>query len=65
MARNPTMPPAASAACYGSSCARPDEAALPMFAPEALGLAGIVVDVRVTQIVKGMRGVHAFLPDKL
>ena len=36
-----------------------------MFAPEALGLAGIVVDVRVTQIVKGMRGVHAFLPDKL
>ncbi|MEZ4618814.1 MAG: acetamidase/formamidase family protein [Caldilineaceae bacterium] len=30
---------------------------------EALGLASIIVDVRVTQIVNGVRGVHAFLPD--
>jgi acetamidase/formamidase len=29
---------------------------------EALALAGLVVDLRVTQIVNGVRGVHAILP---
>lgn len=29
---------------------------------EALALAGLVVDVRVTQLVNGVRGVHALLP---
>ncbi len=32
---------------------------------EALGLASIIVDLRVTQIVNGVRGVHAFLPDTM
>lgn len=30
---------------------------------EALGLASLVVDMRITQIVNGTRGVHAVLPD--
>lgn len=30
---------------------------------EALGLASLVVDMRITQIVNGIRGVHAVLPD--
>ena len=29
---------------------------------EALGLAGLVVDFRVTQVVNGMQGIHAILP---
>jgi acetamidase/formamidase len=29
---------------------------------EALALAGLVVDLRVTQIVNGVKGVHAMLP---
>jgi acetamidase/formamidase len=29
---------------------------------EALALAGLVVDLRVTQVVNGVRGVHAVLP---
>ena len=31
---------------------------------EALALASLVVDLRITQIVNGTRGVHAVLPDK-
>jgi acetamidase/formamidase len=31
-------------------------------AKEALALAGLVVDLRITQIVNGVRGVHAILP---
>ncbi|MFQ5571524.1 MAG: acetamidase/formamidase family protein [Rhodothermales bacterium] len=31
--------------------------------PEALALASVVVDVRITQLVNGVRGVHAVLPD--
>jgi acetamidase/formamidase len=30
--------------------------------PEALAIASIVVDLRITQIVNGVRGVHAVLP---
>ena len=30
----------------------------------ALGLASVVVDVRITQMVNGTRGVHALLPHK-
>jgi acetamidase/formamidase len=30
--------------------------------PEALALASVVVDLRVTQICNGVRGVHAILP---
>jgi len=30
---------------------------------EALALASLVVDLRVTQVVNGVRGVHAILPD--
>jgi acetamidase/formamidase len=30
---------------------------------EALALASLVVDMRITQIVNGVRGVHAVLPD--
>ena len=30
---------------------------------EALALASLVVDLRITQIVNGTRGVHAVLPD--
>ncbi len=30
---------------------------------EALALASVVVDLRITQIVNGVRGVHAFLPN--
>jgi len=29
---------------------------------EALALASLVVDLRITQIVNGVRGVHAVLP---
>ena len=29
---------------------------------QALGLASVVVDLRVTQIVNGVKGVHAVLP---
>jgi acetamidase/formamidase len=29
---------------------------------DALALAGLVVDLRITQIVNGVRGVHAMLP---
>jgi acetamidase/formamidase len=29
---------------------------------EALSLAGLVVDLRITQVVNGVRGVHAILP---
>jgi acetamidase/formamidase len=31
-------------------------------AKEALALAGLVVDLRITQIVNGVKGVHAVLP---
>jgi acetamidase/formamidase len=31
-------------------------------AKEALALAGLVVDLRITQVVNGVRGVHALLP---
>jgi len=30
--------------------------------PEALALASLVVDLRITQVVNGVRGVHALLP---
>jgi acetamidase/formamidase len=30
---------------------------------EAFALASLVVDLRITQIVNGVRGVHAVLPD--
>jgi len=30
---------------------------------EALAMAGIAVDLRVTQIVNGVKGVHAVIPD--
>jgi len=30
--------------------------------PDALALASLVVDMRITQIVNGIRGVHAVLP---
>jgi acetamidase/formamidase len=30
---------------------------------DALALASLVVDLRVTQIVNGVRGVHALLPN--
>ena len=30
---------------------------------EALALASLVVDLRITQVVNGVRGVHAVLPD--
>jgi acetamidase/formamidase len=30
---------------------------------EAMALASVVVDLRVTQIVNGVQGVHAVLPD--
>ena len=33
-----------------------------MTRPEALGMASLVVDMHVTQIVNGTRGVHALLP---
>ena len=29
---------------------------------EALALAGLAVDLRVTQVVNGVHGIHAFLP---
>ena len=29
----------------------------------ALALASLIVDLRITQIVNGVKGVHAFLPD--
>jgi acetamidase/formamidase len=29
---------------------------------QALGLASVVVDLRITQMVNGVRGVHALLP---
>ena len=32
--------------------------------PEALALAGVAVDVRITQLVNGIVGVHAVLPDE-
>jgi len=30
---------------------------------EALAMAGIAVDLRITQVVNGVKGVHAILPD--
>jgi acetamidase/formamidase len=34
------------------------------FSPrQALSLASLVVDLRITQMVNGVRGVHALLPD--
>lgn len=30
---------------------------------EALAMAGIAVDLRITQVVNGVKGVHAVLPD--
>jgi acetamidase/formamidase len=30
--------------------------------PDALALASLAVDLRITQIVNGVRGVHALLP---
>jgi acetamidase/formamidase len=33
--------------------------------PHALGLASLAVDFRITQIVNGVRGVHAVLPHNI
>jgi acetamidase/formamidase len=35
---------------------------LHLSAKSALALASLVVDLRITQVVNGVRGVHAFLP---